>query len=95
MNSHSNGILEDRVATFVYRMQAVRNLADAYEGVLTVNLGGRVSRPRVSLQTWSRHRPTNLPARVWSKGQQRLLDLVKARACMQDVNSYSVYSDPP
>ncbi len=57
-----------------------------FEGVLTVELAGRVSRPRVCLHQWAHQRPANTPARVWSAGQQRLLDAVSTRAFVQDAN---------
>ncbi len=58
----------------------------ALEGVLTVEIAGRVSRPRVCLHQWAHPRLANLPARVWSAGQQRLLDAVSTRAFVQDAN---------
>ena len=71
---------------FVYHMQAVRSLVDDHEGVVTVNLLWRVSRPRVSLEAWARQRPTISPSRVWPEGQQRVLDAVKSRARVEDAN---------
>ncbi len=45
---------DDRIATFVYRMHAVRCLVDACEGVLTVEIPGCVARPRVCPHQWAK-----------------------------------------
>ena len=74
------------MATFVCRARGVRCLVDACKGVLSVSLDGRVLRPRVALQAWARLRPANLPPRVWSAGQQRLLGAVQYRARVAGAN---------